>query len=101
MTIKDVMLKVAPILQTDKRVQRVWLLGQYNSIEDKVINCVKLIIDSKGHIRGLDLMEVEEVLENAIGKETQIFEVQEVSKDAKLYAEVQKGRVQIYEYNQK
>lgn len=101
MTIKDVMAKAAPILRVDKRIQSVWLLGQYNSIEDNVINCVKLIIDSNGQIRGLDIMEVEETLENAIGKETQIFEIQEVSKDAKLYAEVQKGRVKIYEHMEK
>lgn len=101
MLVKDVIQKTYSIFSEDSRINSVLLLGKYDSLFSKVGKKILMVIDSHGQIMGLDICELEDRLEKALEKETQIFEYSEVQRDHKLLADARNGSVKIYERNRK
>ncbi len=95
-TIEEIKNILANILQT-LPVYKVILFGSYAKHQANKTSDLDLIVDTKGSLRGFDLLELIYTIEQSFNKEVHVFEKYEIIENSKIDNEIKKTGVVVYE----
>lgn len=95
-TIEEIKSIITKILQ-NMPVYQVILFGSYAKQNANKKSDVDLIVDTKGTLRGFDLLELIYLIETSLKKNVDVFEKYEIIKNSKIDKEIKKTGVVIYE----
>ena len=81
----------------DKKVVKAILFGSYAKNTPTSKSDIDLVIDSEGKLLNIYFYEVLEDLVQKFQKNIDLFEISEIQKNSKLYNEIQKEGIIVYE----
>lgn len=95
-TIEEIKSILARILKSFP-VYQVILFGSYAKKQANKTSDLDLIVDTKGTLKGFDLLELIYVIERSFNKDVDVFEKYEIIENSKIYNEIKKTGVIVYE----
>lgn len=95
-TIEEIKEILTKILQ-NMPVYQVILFGSYAKQQANKKSDIDLIVDTKGSLKGFDLLELIYMIEKSLKKNVDVFEKYEIIKNSKIDNEIKKTGVVIYE----
>ena len=95
-TIEEIKEILSKILQNSP-VCKVILFGSYAKQQANKQSDLDLIIDTKGALRGFDLLELIYSIEQSFKKQVDVFEKYEIIENSKIDNEIKKTGVVVYE----
>lgn len=95
-TIEEIKSILARILKSFP-VYQVILFGSYAKKQSNKTSDLDLIVDTKGTLKGFDLLELIYVIERSFNKDVDVFEKYEIIENSKIYNEIKKTGVIVYE----
>ena len=95
-TKKEVIKKLLPIFK-EHPIKKAILFGSYAKGNQTKISDIDLLIDSNGQIQGIDFFGILEEINSVFDVQVDLLESSQIIKGSKVYKEIQKSGVVIYE----
>lgn len=95
-TIEEIKAILKEILKNEP-VYQVILFGSYAKKQANKKSDLDLIVDTKGTLRGFDLLELIYIIEKSFQKDVDVFEKYEIIEDSRIDNEIKKTGVVVYE----
>lgn len=95
-TLESIKEKLVPVFDNEPVYQAI-IFGSYaKGVADEQSD-VDIVIDSKGHLIGLDFFRVLDLIVNALGKDVDLIEISDITPESPVYHTIMREGVVIYD----